>query len=48
MSEVVYQATVTTGDKRETYIGLTATQFKARYRNHPMSFRHEHRHVKRA
>ena len=43
MSEVVHQATVRTGDKRETYIGLTATQFKARYRNHLMSFRHEKR-----
>ena len=43
MSEVVYQATVTTGDKKETYISLTATQFKARYRNHLMSFRHEKR-----
>ena len=35
----MYQATVTTGDKKETYIGLTATQFKARYRNRLMSFR---------
>ena len=43
MSEVVYQATVTTGDEKETYIGLTATQFKARYRNQLMSFRHEKR-----
>ena len=43
VSEVVYQATVTTRDKKETYIGLTATQFKARYRNHLMSFRHEKR-----
>ena len=43
VSEVVYQATVTTGDEKETYIGLTATQFKARYRNHLMSFRHEKR-----
>ena len=43
MSEVVYQATVTTGDKKETYIGLTATQFKARDRNHLISFRHEKR-----
>ena len=42
-SEVVYQATITTRDKKETYIGLTATQFKARYRNHLMSFRHEKR-----
>ena len=30
-------------NKKETYIGLTATQFKARYRNHLMSFRHEKR-----
>ena len=43
MSEVVYQATVTTGDEKETYVRLTATQFKARYRNHLMSFRHEKR-----
>ena len=43
VSEVVYQATVTTRDEKETYIGLTATQFKARYRNHLMSFRHEKR-----
>ena len=43
VSEVVYQATVTTRNKEETYIGFTATQFKARYRNHLMSFRHEKR-----
>ena len=30
VSEVVYQATVNTQDTKETYIGLTATQFKAR------------------
>ena len=41
VSEVVYQATVTIRDKKETYIGLTATQ--VRYRNHLMSFRHEKR-----
>ena len=40
VSEVVYQATVKTQDAQETYIGLTANQFKARYRNHQMSFRH--------
>ena len=40
MSEVVYQATVTTQDAQETYIGLTANQFKERYRNHQTSFRH--------
>ena len=43
MSEVVYQATVTTRDKKETYMGLTATQFKGRYRSHLMSFRHQKR-----
>ena len=37
----VYQATAKTKDTKETYIGLTANQFKARYRNHQMSFRHE-------
>ena len=39
----MYQATVTTRDRKETYIGLTATQFKARYSNHLKSFRHEKR-----
>ena len=43
VSEVVYQATVTTRNKEETYIGFTATQFQARHRNHLMSFRHEKR-----
>ena len=43
VNEVVYQATVETQDTKETYIGLTANQFKARYRNHQMSFRHEKR-----
>ena len=43
VNEVVYQATVKTKDTKETYIGLTANQFKARYRNHQMSFRHEKR-----
>ena len=43
MNEVVYQATIKTKDTKETYIGLTANQFKARYRNHQMSFRHEKR-----
>ena len=40
VSEVVYQATVKTPAAQETYSGLTANQFKARYRNHQMSFRH--------
>ena len=43
VNEVVYQATVKTKDTKETYIGLTSNQFKARYRNHQMSFRHEKR-----
>ena len=43
VSEVVYQATVTIGDEKETYVGLIATQLKARYRNHLMSFRHKKR-----
>ena len=43
VNENVYQATVKTKDTKETYIGLTANQFKARYRNHQMSFRQEKR-----
>ncbi len=40
---IVYEATVTREDnnKKETYIGLTADQFKTRYNNHRSSFRHE-------
>lgn len=41
--ELVYQATVTTSEKKETYVGLTATEFKTRWRNHQMSFKHETR-----
>ena len=48
VKEVVYQATVTVQPETpstvtETYIGLTATDFKARYRNHQTSFRQEAR-----
>ena len=39
--EIVYQATLTTREKNETYVGLTATEFKSRWRNHQMSFKHE-------
>jgi hypothetical protein len=40
--KIIYQATVTQGNsKTETYIGLTATTFKARLGNHFKSFRHE-------
>ena len=41
--ELVYPATVTTSEKKETYVGLTATEFKTRWRNHQMSFKHEKR-----
>jgi len=41
--ELVYQATVTTSEKKETYVSLTATEFKTRWRNHQMSFKHEAR-----
>ena len=37
----VYQATVTTKNSEETYIGLTATEFKTRHSNHKSSFKNE-------
>ena len=37
----MYQATVTTRLEKETYVGLTATEFKTRWRNHQISFKHE-------
>ena len=43
IKEIVYQAKVTTEDSFETYIGMTATDFKTRWRNHQMSFKHEKR-----
>ena len=39
--EIVYQATVTAHEEKETYVGLTATAFKTRWRNHQMPFKHE-------
>ena len=37
---VVYQATIRRGDgKVDTYIGLTATSFKERWRNHKSNFK---------
>ena len=36
---VVYQATVKSEGREETYIGLTGDQFKSRYWNHMASFR---------
>lgn len=39
---VIYQATVTSPNNRtETYVGLTATSFKTRWRNHQTSFNNE-------
>ena len=41
---VIYQAKVTTTSdpsKTETYVGLCATTFKDRYRNHKSSFKHQ-------
>ena len=35
---IVYQAQVTSVRKAETYVGVTATEFKARFRNHQVSF----------
>ena len=40
---VVYQATVESAMGKETYIGLTANQFKTRFRNHTASFRNENK-----
>ena len=43
VKEVVYQATITAAESKETYVGLTATDFKTRWRNHQMSFKHENK-----
>ena len=40
-SNIIYQATVKNDGWSETYIGLTANEFKTRYHNHTTSFRHE-------
>lgn len=39
--DIVYQATVTCGDKEKTYVGITATTFKSRLANHKASFKTE-------
>ena len=41
LREVVYQAVVESENKTETYVGLTATDFKTRWRNHQTSFSSE-------
>lgn len=38
---IVYQATVTSEGRKEAYVGLTSTTFKARLANHKRSFRSE-------
>ena len=38
-TSVVYQATVKSENKTETYVGLTANNFKSRYNNHVNTFR---------
>ena len=43
IQNVVYQAAVESPMGRETYIGLTANQFKTRFRNHTASFRNENK-----
>ena len=35
---IVYQATVTTQKREESYVGMTADSFKIRYNNHKQSF----------
>ena len=43
IQNVVYQATVESPMGKETYIGLTANQFKTRFQNHTASFRNENK-----
>ena len=40
VDKVVYQAEVKTDKEKQTYVGLCATSFKDRYRNHKSSFKH--------
>ncbi len=37
---IIYEATIATSNLEKTYIGLTATSFKARHSNHSASFNH--------
>jgi len=41
VKEVVYQATITTTESTETYVGLTTTELKTGWQIHQMSFKHE-------
>ena len=38
---IVYQVQVMASRKTKTYVGLTAAEFKARFRNHQVSFNNE-------
>ena len=40
-TNIIYEAKVTTPNEEKTYIGLTATTFKARYTTHKASFKHQ-------
>ena len=40
-NDVIYQATVTSGENIVSYIGLASGEFKTRYNNHTKSIRHE-------
>ena len=40
VGSLVYQATVETENTSETYVGLTANTFKARFGGHKSSFKH--------
>jgi hypothetical protein len=42
-SSIIYQATVETANKKESYIGSTAGEFKTRFNNHTSSFRHSNK-----
>ena len=39
--DIIYKATVTSNEKKASYIGLASGQFKMRYNNHTKSFRNE-------
>ena len=41
VTNIIYQAEVTTPVLKETYIGICDTTFKQRYRNYTCSFRNE-------
>ena len=41
IENVIYQATVKTDNSTETYVGLTATTFKARWSNHQTGMKHQ-------